>query len=35
VSKVEYDTREKNPGGSFVIDASRHQTWDPVQEVAP
>ena len=34
VSKDEYDTREKNPGGIFVIDPTRHQTWDPAQEVA-
>jgi hypothetical protein len=34
VSKVEYDTREKNPGGIFVIDPTRHQTWDPAREVA-
>jgi hypothetical protein len=34
VSKDEYDTREKNPGGIFVIDPNRHQTWDPKREVA-
>jgi hypothetical protein len=34
VGKVEYDTRDKNPGGIFVIDPSRHQTWDPTLEVA-
>jgi hypothetical protein len=34
VSKDEYHTREKNPGGIFVIDPTRHQTWDPATEVA-
>ncbi len=34
VSKDEYDTRQNNPGCMFVIDPSRHQTWDPAQEVA-
>jgi hypothetical protein len=33
VAKSEYETREKNPGGIFVIDPTRHQTWDPTQEV--
>jgi hypothetical protein len=34
VSKSEYDTRTNNPGGMFVIDPTRHQSWDPAQEVA-
>jgi hypothetical protein len=34
VPKDEYDTREKNPGGIFVINPTRHQTWDPAREVA-
>ena len=29
VSKDEYDTRQSNPGGIFVIDPAHHQTWDP------
>ena len=33
VPKAEYDTREKNPGGIFVIDPARYQTWDPEREV--
>ena len=33
VSKAEYDTRQSNPGGMFVIDPARHQTWDPEREV--
>jgi hypothetical protein len=34
VPKDEFDTREKNPGGIFIIDPSRHQSWDPAREVA-
>jgi hypothetical protein len=34
VSDDDYDTRQNNPGGMFVIDPTRHHQWVPAEERA-